>query len=74
MDLDELGITHIDCIFNADQSDYMTNSFAEAVRAAVAEMLANGHPVARYDWELNKVYMEYPDGHIEYCDTYLDII
>lgn len=72
MNLNELGVTHIDCIYNADQSDYMTNSFAEAVRAAVAEALANGHPVARYDRELCKAYMEYPDGHIEYCDASSD--
>lgn len=40
--------------------------FREAVKTEIAETKANGHPVALYDQELKKAYLEYPDGRRDY--------
>lgn len=36
------------------------------VKKAVQRQLLNGVPVARYDAKKKSVYMEYPDGTVEY--------
>lgn len=48
--------------------DAMTRSFSHAVSNAVASAKQNGNPVARYDRQLRKSYLEYPDGHKVYRD------
>ncbi len=44
--------------------------FEKALGEYIAEMIAeakvNGHPVALYDPELKKPYLEYPDGRRDY--------
>ena len=40
--------------------------FREAVRKAIEETKASGNPVALYDQELKKAYLEYPDGRRDY--------
>lgn len=37
-----------------------------AVQKAIAATEANGHPVALYDQERKKAYLEYPDGRRDY--------
>ena len=44
----------------------MEQGSREAVRKAIAEAKANGHPIGRYDSELKKAYLEYPDGRRDY--------
>ena len=46
--------------------DPMTESFSKAVSSAVSTAKANGNPVARYDRQIGKSYMEYPDGRKVY--------
>lgn len=46
----------------AKHGDYMTESFAKAVSDAIDSAKANGKPIARYDRQLDRAYMEYPDG------------
>ena len=48
------------------QDDYMTAVFKAAVNEAIQDSFASGIPVARYDVEAKKPYMEYPDGRREY--------
>lgn len=36
------------------------------IAAEKADAKANGHPVALYDQELKKAYLEYPDGSRNY--------
>lgn len=47
---------------HSENTDYEQASFVEAVETAVEKSLANGHPIARYDANQKKPYMEYPDG------------
>ena len=50
-----------------DASGYIEEQgFREAIRKEIAEAKANGHPVALYDKELKKAYLEYPDGRRDY--------
>ena len=48
------------------QDDYMTEAFKASVNEAIAVTKMRGNPVARYDFETQMPYMEYPDGHREY--------
>lgn len=53
--------------FVADYSeDEITNAFQSAVRREIAKKKQNGIPVARYDNETKRAYLEYPDGTREY--------
>ncbi len=45
----------------------LTLRFAEAVRIEKEISRIKGTPIARYDVNSQKVYLEYPDGHIEYA-------
>ncbi|MPL95087.1 hypothetical protein SDC9_41250 [bioreactor metagenome] len=45
---------------------HMLHSFRVSVDSAVKKQLQDGVPVARYDVKKRKVYVEYPDGKIEY--------
>lgn len=44
----------------------MTSSFRESVTTAVAEAKKNGNPVAKYDVQNKRPYLEYPDGTRSY--------
>ena len=48
------------------QNDRMTRSFRRSVREAIKEKKKKGQPVARYDIENDRSYLEYPDGRKEY--------
>ncbi len=47
--------------------DEMTERFIAAVRIADEIKRIKGVPIARYDKERKKPYLEYPDGRIEYA-------
>ena len=51
---------------------YDANMITEAFQLKVAEEIAdrkkNGYPVARYDAESDKAFLEYPDGSREYVE------
>ena len=47
--------------------DEMTERFIAAVRIADEIKRIKGVPIARYDKEKKKPYLEYPDGRIEYA-------
>lgn len=49
-----------------NKHDYMTRSFQKSVSKAIAETLAAGVPVARWDNTCKRAYMEYPDGTRDY--------
>lgn len=42
------------------------NASKEFIAKEIADAKANGHPVALYDHELKKAYLEYPDGRRDY--------
>lgn len=44
----------------------MTEAFREAVKEAIEVSKKAGNPICRYDSELKKTYIEYPDGRKEY--------
>ena len=46
----------------------MTRSFQKSVSEAIAETLAAGVPVAKWDNVRKQAYMEYPDGTRDYGD------
>ena len=46
----------------------ITSAFAAAVRDNIAEYKRNGHPVARYDTESKRSYLEYANGAREYVN------
>ena len=48
----------------------MTVLFKESIRIDDEIRRIKGLPVARYDDELGKPYMEYPDGRREYLDDW----
>jgi len=48
--------------------DDITDIFRAAVRDEIAAHQRNGHPVARYDEESKRAYLEYPDGKREYVN------
>lgn len=56
---------------------YISESDAEmdrravaAVRAAIEKAKVCGKPIARYDKDLQRAYLEYPDEHREYADEH----
>ena len=49
-------------------SSDITNVFEAAVRKEIAESQKKGNPVARYDVETKRVYLEVADGSREYID------
>lgn len=55
---------HVSGRKSADDAAYDAR-LQEAVREKVARQLSSGTPVARYNIKTKKIYMEYPDGHIE---------
>ena len=48
--------------------DELTKRFVEAVRIANEIKKIKGVPIQKYDFELNKSYLEYPDGRREYAE------
>ncbi len=49
--------------------DELTKRFVEAVRIANEIKKIKGVPIQKYDFELNKSYLEYPDGRREYAEV-----
>lgn len=46
----------------------MDKRFQEALNVAIAIKKAKGIPIAKYDLEKKKPYLEYPDGSREYAE------
>ena len=46
--------------------DKLTPLLRMGIRHAIEEAKAKGIPIARYDNDLKKAYLEYPDGRREY--------
>ncbi len=46
--------------------DRLDKLFVEGAKKTIARLKSKGIPVALYDLEKEKVYLEYPDGHREY--------
>ena len=46
--------------------DRLDELFVEGAKTPLARWKSKGLPVALYDLEKEKVYLEYPDGHREY--------
>ena len=59
-------ITYEEYIQSVREDEQMTRSFQANIDAAIADKIAKGLPVARYDAEIDRSYLEYPDGHREY--------
>lgn len=59
-------ISYEEYIQSAQEDERMTKSFQANINAAIADKIAKGLPVARYDAETDRSYLEYPDGHREY--------
>lgn len=59
-------ITYEEYIQSAQEDERMTKAFQANINAAIADKIAKGLPVARYDAETDRSYLEYPDGHREY--------
>lgn len=48
--------------------DDLDQVFAEAAKLVIAKKKLKGVPIAGYDFEKKRAYMEYPDGSIEYAE------
>jgi len=53
---------------NGYSSADVMEAFGAAVRDEIAASRRNGHPVALYDSESQRAYLEYPDGRREYVN------
>ena len=53
-------------IIHDAELDNMTLSFRASVDKAIANSLAKGNPIAKWDNEKKAAYFYYPDGHREY--------
>lgn len=60
---------------DSNQRDYISESDAEmdaraveVVRAAISKAIFCKKPVAKYDLETKRAYIEYPDGKRKYVD------
>lgn len=49
--------------------DELTERFKESIRIDNEIRRIKGLPVAKYDPESRRAYLEYPDGRIEYVET-----
>ena len=50
------------------REDNEEEAFVKAVEEAIKKNVKNGHPIARYDANEKKPYLEYPDGKRIYSD------
>lgn len=48
--------------------DEMTRRFQMAIRMSILAKKIKRVPIARYDEETDRAYLEYPDGHREYAN------
>lgn len=48
--------------------DELTERFKESIRIDMEISKIKGAPIARYDPETRRAYLEYPDGRREYVD------
>ena len=46
----------------------LTERFKEAIRLDNEERRIKGEPIAKYDMEKRKAYLEYPDGRKRYAN------
>ena len=46
----------------------LTERFKEAIRIDNEERRIKGEPIAKYDTEEGRAYLEYPDGRRQYAD------
>ncbi len=46
----------------------MTRRFKMAIRMSILAKKIKRVPIARYDEETDRAYLEYPDGHREYAN------
>jgi len=49
-------------------TDDITSVFTSAVESEIADKIRRGLPVARYDIESKRAYLEYADGSRQYVD------
>lgn len=47
--------------------DDLDEVFSEAAKLVIQKKKLKGVPIAKYDVESNRAYLEYPDGRIEYA-------
>lgn len=58
---------HVKVVYRPSYFDRLEDrKIIDAVKSKVTRQLSSGVPVARYDIERRKVFLEYPDGRIEY--------
>lgn len=62
METNELDYT------NGLTDDELTHRFCEAVRIGNEIKKIKGQPIAKYDYDKNRAYIEYPDGSKEYAE------
>ena len=55
-----------DCPNGIMPDDKLTPLFRVGIRHAIEEAKAKGIPIARYDNDLERAYLEHPDGRREY--------
>ena len=48
--------------------DMITNAFQSRVAEEIAMRKENGYPIARFDAEKSKAFLEYPDGSKEFIE------
>ena len=46
----------------------LTERFKEAIRLDNEERRIKGEPIAKYDSDVNRAYLEYPDGRRQYAN------
>ena len=46
----------------------LTERFKEAIRIDNEERRIKGEPIAKYDTEKGRAYLQYPDGRRQYAD------
>lgn len=59
-------MTYEDYLKTEQDDERMTRAFQASIDAAIADKIAKGLPVARYDAQNDQSYLEYPDGRREY--------
>ncbi len=53
--------------------DKLTPLFRMAIRQVIEEAKAKGIPIARYDEDLKKAFLEHPDGRREYAEESCEV-
>ena len=61
-----VGLTDDRAKILGDDIIKVENKLERQIKKMIAKRKENGLPVALYDFELQKPYIEYPDGHRDY--------